>query len=283
MPSPVIFTIGPLELRWYGLFAALAALVFYVLMAVRAKRWNLDASKIADLMILIIITGLIGARLEYVRRFWDVFFVDDFAGIFRVWEGGLVFQGGFIVAALSCVVYSWLKKYPFGGVADLIALALPAAHAVARIGCFLNGCCFGRVWEHAGGVVYSAPGDVVLAIQKAQGVVPLDAAMPLPVLPVQLLESSWCALLALAIYWMERKKLFESQRFFIYVLFYSIGRFFLEFLRGDYVPIPTGGTLTPAQSTTLFFVLPAIILAMLITSYVKKRLIAPSHLQKKTK
>ena len=277
MPSPVIFSIGSLSLRWYGVFAALAALVFYLLLAVRAKRCNLDASKLADLMILIIITGLIGARLEYVRRFWGEYFADDMLGIFRVWEGGLVFQGGFIVAALSCMVFCWLKKYPFGAVADLIALALPAAHAVARIGCFLNGCCFGRVWDHACGVVYSAPGDVVLSIQKLQGVVPYDAQIPLPVLPVQLLESLWCALLALVIFWMERKKLFESRRFFIYVLFYSIGRFLLEFLRGDYVPIPSG--LTPAQSTTLFFVLPAILFAMAIKSYVRKHIIA-RHEQK---
>lgn len=258
--SPVIFSLGSLQLRWYGLFAALAALLFYALMACRAKRRGMDAGKIADLMVLIIISGLVGARLEYVRRFWSEFFAADWPGIFRVWEGGLVFQGGFIFAAVACLIFCRYRKYPCGGVADLIALALPAAHAVARVGCFLNGCCFGRPWNGWGGVTYAAAETAVARIQQLQGLLPTSAVLPLPAFPVQLLEALCCALIALVIWWMERRRCCDNRRFFVYLILYCIVRFLVEFLRGDYCPVPQW--LTPAQVTTLFVVLPAALLAL---------------------
>ena len=264
MPSPIIFTAGAFSLRWYGVFAALACLTFYLLMAVRCRRIRISASQIADLMLLIIISGLAGARLEFVRRFWSDYFADDLLGIFRVWEGGLVFQGGFIMAAIACIIYCVVKKFPIGEVADLVALALPAAHAVARIGCFLNGCCFGRPCRPGFGVVYGVPESGVIHIQRMQGLIAPTATAPLPVVPVQLLESLWCVMLALLIFWMERRRILDHRRFFVYVLLYPVGRFALEFLRGDYCPPPSG--LTPAQSTTLFVVLPAVIVAMAVTS-----------------
>lgn len=251
LPSPELLHLGSLAIRWYGACAALSAIVSYFLLIHRAKRFNLTEQQVLDVMVVCVLGGVVGARLEFVRRFWSEYFADDFWGIFRVWEGGLVFQGGFILVVLILMFLCWRRHWSLGDIADLTAPVLPIAHAIARFGCLLNGCCFGIPWCH--GVLYPATGNTVLAMQIANGWVAPEATMPLPVVPVQFLESLLCLAIAGFIYWMEHRKLMAHRRFLVYVLFYSFGRFLLEFLRGDYKP---HSGLTPAQGTTLLVVLP---------------------------
>ena len=143
LPNPEFIRLGPLTIRWYGFFAAVSALVSYFLLMRRAKRFNLTEQQVLDVMVVCVLGGVIGARLEYVRRFWDAFYANDFMGIFRVWEGGLVFQGGFILVVLILIAMCHLRKWSLGDIADLTAPVLPIAHAIARLGCLFNGCCFG--------------------------------------------------------------------------------------------------------------------------------------------
>ena len=269
MPDPEIFALGPLALRWYGLFAALAALLFYLTMCWRAKRYSLNAQDIADLLVVCIISGVVGARLEYVRRFWDVYFANDFMGIFRVWEGGLVFQGGFILTVIACFWYCRRRKWSPAQIADLTAPSLPAAHALARFGCLFNGCCYGKVWDGVLGIQYPAAGNTVMEIQRESGLLDSAAAQPLPCFPVQLLESFWCMLVAVVIYIMERRRILEGRRFLVYVLLYSAGRFAFEFFRGDY---SRRGVMTPAQWTTLLIVIPVTLAIIAYLSIRRKRL-----------
>ncbi|MBQ4480092.1 MAG: prolipoprotein diacylglyceryl transferase [Victivallales bacterium] len=251
LPDPEILHLGPLSIRWYGACAAIAAVVSYFLLTRRTKRFNIGEQQVLDIMMVCVLGGVVGARLEYVRRFWSDFFADDFWGIFRVWEGGLVFQGGFILVVLILLIMCHFRKWSIGDIADLTAPVLPIAHAIARIGCLLNGCCFGIPWAH--GVQYPATGNTVLSLQIANGYAPPGTTTPLPVVPVQFLESLLCVAIAALIFWMERRKVMHHRRFLVYVLLYSAGRIGLEFLRGDYEPHPG---MTPAQWTTLCFVLP---------------------------
>ena len=266
LPSPEFIHLGPLVIRWYGFFAAVSALVSYFLLMRRAKRFNLTEQQVLDVMVVCVLGGVIGARLEYVRRFWDVYFADDFWGIFRVWEGGLVFQGGFILVVVILIVMCHIRKWSIGDIADLTAPVLPIAHAIARLGCLFNGCCFGMPWHW--GVCYPAVGNDVLHQQIVKGFLPPDAVAPLPVIPVQLLESLLCLGIAGIIYLLERKQRFTHRRFLIYVLLYSIGRVALEFLRGDY---PQHDGLTPAQWTTLLVVMPVTIAIIAFLSWRRRR------------
>lgn len=266
LPSPELLRLGPLCIRWYGFCAAISALVSYFLLTRRAKRFNLTEQQVLDVMVVCVLGGVVGARLEYVRRFWDVYFAHDFWGVFRVWEGGLVFQGGFILVVLILCVMCKARKWSLGDIADLTAPVLPIAHAIARVGCLLNGCCFGVPWSH--GVCYPAVGNDVLHQQIAKGYLPLDATAPLPVVPVQLLESLVCLAIAVVIYVLERKQRLAHRRFFIYVLLYSAGRIALEFLRGDY---PQSDGLTPAQWTTLVVVLPVTLALLALVTWMRRR------------
>ena len=265
-PNPELIRLGPFAIRWYGFFAAVSAVVSYFLLTRRAKRFNLTEQQVLDVMVACVVGGVVGARLEYVRRFWDVYFADDFWGIFRIWEGGLVFQGGFILVVLILVVMCHIRKWSLGDIADLTAPVLPIAHAIARLGCLFNGCCFGAPWRY--GVCYPAVGNDVLHQQIAKGFLPPDATAPLPVIPVPLLESLLCLAIAGIIYWLERKQRLTHRRFLIYVLLYSVGRVALEFLRGDY---PQHDGLTPAQWTTLLVVLPITIAIIALLTWHRRR------------
>lgn len=261
MPSPIIFQIGALQIRWYGLFAAIAVIVTYAILSLRLKKTTIKPDDMTTLLTLCVLLGVIGARLEYVRRFWGVYFADNPMAIFRVWEGGLVFQGGFILAFIGALILCKIKRWSVGEVADLLAPALPVGHAVARLGCLLNGCCFGMPWNHFGAIKYPATGNDVLQTQIFLGLIPNNATETLPVLPIQALEALWCLIIAAIILLCEKKGILNKFRFFIYVLGYSIGRFFIEFLRGDYHQ--TSG-LTPAQMTTAFVIIPATLIAFAI-------------------
>ena len=122
MPDPVILELGSLQLRWYGVFAATAMLVSYFMLTLRARKSTfLKQDDVPSLLALCIVAGLIGARAEYVRRFWTEYFSHDPAAIFRVWQGGLVFQGGFILGFLAALVYCRVRKWPCGALGDLVA------------------------------------------------------------------------------------------------------------------------------------------------------------------
>ncbi len=249
MIDPVCFSLGPLSIRWYGIFAAGGMLAFYYLQLTRAKRYNFNANMVSDLTFTCMLAGMIGARLAYVLRFWSAEFAGrGFFEVFKLWQGGLVFQGGFIAAALAAIVLCRIRQWPLPLAADLIGPALPAGHAIARLGCLLNGCCFGRHYSGPLSVVYPSVGNSVLAIQKQQGILPSDATICAPTFPVAGLEALGNLLLCLLLLLLEKKRLCQGRLFLLYVMLYSSMRFSLEFLRGDYL----SAGLTPAQVTSLW-------------------------------
>lgn len=276
MPSPEILHIGAVSLRWYGLFAALAAIACYAVLMWRSKRYNFTSEELMDLLTCCVIFGIAGARLEYVRRMWSAEFAGHPGAIFRIWEGGLVFQGGFILAALAALVLCRMRKWPVGKIGDLMAVALPCGHAVARIGCFMNGCCFGRAvasdsfWT----VVYPSLGNQVLDIQKLHGVISADAMTPLPVLPVQVIESAECLAIAGIILCLDRRHLLDDLRFFVYVILYCLMRVTTECWRGDYESLALP---TPAQKTTLFVILPVTLAVFAFCLFRRRRISAPAE------
>ena len=258
--DPVAFHLGPLTIRWYGVFFALGFLAGYQLLVHRARRSSIGAERAANLTMLGMVAGVIGARLLYVIQNWAAEFRDNPAEIIRIDHGGLVFYGGFILGILVILVLSRVRRFPLGEFADLVAPALALAHAFGRVGCFLNGCCFGRVWNGFFAVTYP-PGSQVMQTQYQQGLFPPDLAAKvlqylhdparsspvqcLPVFPVQLLESvTNLAILALLLL-IEKHLPRRGQLFAVYLLLYAAGRFADEFMRGDY--LEHIGGLTSAQ------------------------------------
>jgi phosphatidylglycerol---prolipoprotein diacylglyceryl transferase len=260
--DPVAFQIGSLTIRWYGVFTALGFAAAFSLMLLRAPRHNIPRERVSDLTFTAMIGGLLGARLLYVLQNLG-YFTRNPGEIIRIDHGGQVFYGGFILAVIAIAILAKLKKMQPASIADMFAPALPLGHAFGRVGCFLNGCCFGKPYNGACSVHYHMPEyHSALSVQHDLGIVPPEAMQSLPVFPIQLVAS--IANLAICIFLLAIAPRIKArgQLFALYAILYSVMRFSLEFMRGDYLSHPLG--LTPAQwvglivfpiATAAFFIL----------------------------
>ena len=184
----------------------------------RAAKSGYDPDVIIDLSVLVILVSIVGARLAYVLVRWN-HYQHDLPGIFRIWEGGLVQYGGMVAGALVGLWFFRRKGINMWTGADIVAPSLAMGVTVGRIGCFLNGCCYGRACEHPWGVVF---GQSSAAGTHFPGV---------HLHPTQLYE----AFLALAVFFVllaaDRRKPFEGFLFWLFVLLLSVYRFLIEPLR----------------------------------------------------
>lgn len=205
-----------------------------------SEEQKLDVNKVLDISLFTLTGILIGMRLFYVFQNWrqfDFLFpfnLDKFLKIFKIWEGGLVMYGGFIGALLFGVPIAIIKKVNVLKLMDAHAPALGLGIFFTRIGCFLNGCCHGKVCNLPWPLGISYPKDSILySSQLGQKIITSDASHTVSVYATQLYESFWGLIIFifLSIYWKKRK--FEGEVFFICSIMYAVGRFFIEFFRGD--------------------------------------------------
>lgn len=244
--DPIAFTIGGLTIRWYGVFTALGFMAGFLLMVARAPRHGISRDRVADFTFLAMVAGLVCARGLFVLQEWD-YFGRNVGEIIRIDHGGQVFYGGFLGAVAAVAVYARCKRVGLADVADLFAPALPLGHAFGRIGCFLNGCCFGIPYGGPCSVHYPA-GEAysgTLQAQVLQGQVGVDAVQSLPVFPVQLVAAAGNVAICLVLLVVAPRLKAKGQLFALYAVLYSVARFSTEFVRGDHVSPPLG--VTPAQ------------------------------------
>jgi phosphatidylglycerol:prolipoprotein diacylglycerol transferase len=217
---PILLQIGPLTLRTYGALVALAFLA-----ALRMSKWAIQLRGIPekflmDLSLVLVSFGILGSRLFYVLLNWPYYAAHPMDSL-KVWEGGLVFYGGFAVAAIAGYLYTRKNGISPAVMADCLAPALAMGQAIGRWGCFFAGCCYGRPTTVAWAVRFKDPASLA----------PLDLAIH----PVQVYEA--CGNLAIAfILWRHLLKKPQGpagQTFWLYVLLYGVLRFGMEILRGD--------------------------------------------------
>lgn len=248
---PIAFQIGGLTVRWYGVMIAVAFLVGLWTAARRAPRVGIPGERIYDVGLWLIVGAIGGARLFYVLSYPEKVFENPlfpnapWTEVFMVQRGGLVFYGGLIGAAIACVVFAWVRKLPLWRLADVLSPSIALGYVPGRIGCFLNGCCFGRPCDLPWAVRYPTQSDVWQQHFEA-GLTALGAPSA-PVHPTQLYD----ALLSLALYIglaaLFRRRRFEGQVFATYLMGYAIQRSYVELFRGDYPPGHLHAGLTPAH------------------------------------
>jgi len=232
--KPILFHWGSLSLHSFGLLVALGFLAGLWLAARNARRVGLPGDAVYDLAPWLVVGGLLGARLLYVVSYWD----RDFAGkplteVFAVWRGGLVFYGGLITATLLAVWRLHRMKLPVWTFADCLAPGIVVGHAFGRLGCLMNGCCFGR--PSAAPWAIRFPADHVTGGN--------------PVHPTQLYEAGLNLLFLAVLQLLFARRRFPGQVFCAYLVGYALLRSTVEAFRGDYAPVaPRAGLLlTPGQ------------------------------------
>jgi phosphatidylglycerol:prolipoprotein diacylglycerol transferase len=215
-------TLGPFTLHTYGFLLAIAFLAGLWVASRQARRAGLDASRITDMAVWVLIAGLIGAKLLLVLVDWR-YFGGNPRQLLSVFQSGGVFYGGLIGGVL--VAWWYVRRYQLPGwqTADVLAPGVVLGQAIGRLGCFAAGCCWGKACTLPWAVTFT---DVYAS--RAVGT-PMDT----PLHPTQLYESTAAFLIFAFLLWLAPRKAFHGQVVLSYVALYSTVRFALEFLRGD--------------------------------------------------
>ncbi len=236
-----LFFIGDFPIRTYGLFLSLgiisAACVAYFLLKKDGRGWH---NHIVDFSIYCGIAGIIGARL------WDVFFFDwDYYGnhlleIPFVWQGGMAIQGGLVLGTLVGIWYTKKHNIDTWAFGDIIAPAIIMGQSVGRMANLMNGDAFGHPTGGNFGIIYPDT-TLAYAVYGSQ-----------PLWPAEVWEGQIDILIFIVLLIFSTFKHSKGQVFVLYTVLYSIARFFLEYLRGDYNTLMWG--LKSAQLTSLLVI-----------------------------
>jgi phosphatidylglycerol:prolipoprotein diacylglycerol transferase len=218
----------------YGLMLFLSFLASMNLAAWRARREKINPEIIYDLAFWVFLGGLLGARAFYVWEYWGVR-IHTFWDIFKLWEGGIVFYGSVLGATAGLFFYRAMRPFPLGPVLDSLAPAIALGIAIGRIGCFLNGCCYGDMCD-----AQKIPWAVTFPRESApwvdqvkHGLIPLTASRSLPVHPTQLYSAldGLILVVLLSAFYPLRKR--DGEVMALLMMTYPVSRFLIERLRND--------------------------------------------------
>jgi len=230
----ILFQIGQFPIYSYGFFLGVAFLVGIYYASRRAPGYGVTPDAVVEVSVLCIFGAIIGSRLIFVLLNWDIY-RDNLIHIFLIREGGLTYYGGVLGALLLATPYIIYKKYSLPALFDICTPAIALGYSIARIGCFLNGCCYGRVCPYT--------------------TFPLGVHFPSLEgwrYPTQIYAVGYSLLIFFLLLKMEKKKVFLGELFFDYLWMYGIARFLIEYLREE--PFSMWGIMTVAQFACILII-----------------------------
>ncbi len=221
--SPDAFSIGSMSVKWYGVIIAAGFLLAFLYVMSSCKKFKVDDDKLLDTVIVGIIGGIIGARAYYVLFYTGDQYIKNPISALYIWEGGLGIYGGIIGGLICGALVAKFRKISVAAVLDLASLGFLIGQTIGRWGNFVNQEAFGVETNLPWGMTSEATSRV------ASG----------PVHPCFLYESLWCLLGFVLLHIFSRKfRRYDGQVFLLYLVWYGIGRFFIEGLRTDSLIMP---------------------------------------------
>lgn len=241
---PILFHIGPLTVYSYGVMMAAAVIVCSFFLSRDARRAGLNSDLIVDIVFWVVISGLLGARIFFVLLNLE-FFAGNPIEIFMIQNGGLSWQGGLILAAVVGMSLIRERSLPLWKTLDIFAPYIALGQSIGRIGCFFNGCCYGRPISWG----------IFFPVHQAR------------LHPTQLYDALGLLVIFLIL---KRQKAFSSPKaqgevFCLYLVLASFQRFVIEFFRADHTQ--TIGGLSIFQIISLCILIPA----AYVTTRIKSR------------
>lgn len=212
--SPIAFSIGGFELHWYGIMVVLAIIAVILIASREAKRVGLSAGVIHSVAIWAVIGGLIVSRLVHIIDQWDYYMAHPRQIV--AFEGQTIY-GAILGALIAVIIYCWVKKLSFWQIGDVVAPGAVVGQAIGRVGCILNGCCYGLPTDLPCAVVYTSPDSY--------------APVGVAVHPTQFYLLLW-NLVVFAVLWQLRRRLKPvGSLVLFYMALYALGDFGIRFLR----------------------------------------------------
>jgi len=247
--KPTLFYIGSgahaFPVHSYGFLIAIGLVVGVAISLRRGRSVGIETGATLDLTFYAIVVGLVGARLlyvlmhagEYARLCGGVALprslgqtVYDCTASLRFWQGGLVFLGGAVLSAVVMLLYARRRGLKLGDVADVLSPSVSIAHVFGRIGCFMVGCCYGKLWAKG---VHFPPDSVAYSEFLEHRAILVGAPSSPGVHPTQLYESAGELLIFIGLVWLWPRRKFPGAVALGYAFAYGILRFFVEIFRGD--------------------------------------------------
>lgn len=216
--NPIILTIGSLELRWYGVMVALAILTVVLWTYYQTKKGaKITSDQVLSGFIIGTISGIIGARLLHVVDYWSYYSAhpENIIG-----GDGLAIYGGILGAALGLLIYSKFSKFKALYLFDVMAPGIAFSQAVGRIGCLINGCCYGAHCDLPWAISYSHPDSFAEKLNFGYH-------------PTQVYEMIFMVILGLGLILLKKKIRFMGSQFYMYFGCYSVFRFAVGFIRDN--------------------------------------------------
>ncbi len=246
----VLLDLGFIQIYWYSFFIFVALLIGGTLAIKEARKWNISEEKMINMFFFLIPISLIGARLYYVLFNWS-YYSKNMLEIFEVWQGGLAIHGGIIAGSIFVILYSYAHKISIARMSDILVVSLIIGQAIGRWGNFFNQEAYGAATTleflnkfipvrfivdgmNIGGVYYH---------------------------PTFLYESLWCLVGFIVLLIIRRMKYTQiGQITGFYLIWYGVGRFFIEILRTDSLMI---GPLKAAQIMSVIMIILGIIIIVM--------------------
>jgi len=211
---PILFVLGPLTVYSFGFMLAVAVVVCSYLFGRDVAKAGLPKDVAYDFVFWTAITGVAGARIFYILLNLD-YFIQDPTEIYKLQNGGLAWQGGLIFATASAFFFLRQRKLPILKFLDMASPYGALGQAIGRIGCFLNGCCYGKpVWW-----------GPFFPIHEAH------------LHPTQIYESAGLLIVFFVLKNLNQKNLGEGRVFACYLMFAATLRFVVQFFRDDHDPV----------------------------------------------
>ncbi|MEL7562617.1 prolipoprotein diacylglyceryl transferase [Dehalogenimonas sp. 4OHTPN] len=216
--DPIAFSIGGLELRWYGIFIMLAIIAAGFITHLEAKRRSLNLD-VNTLLLVVVLAGMLGARLFHVVDNWS-FYAAQPQMIWHLSEGGLAIWGGLLGGGIAVLGYALLQRLPLLKLLDVLVPGVIVGLIIGRLACIVNGDTVGGVTNLPWAFIYTNPGSMIR-----------PELLGLPVQPYPLYEMLWNGLGLALILWLRRRPLSDGILFLTFIGFYAAGRFLLTFVR----------------------------------------------------
>jgi phosphatidylglycerol:prolipoprotein diacylglycerol transferase len=214
---PILIKIGPVTIYTYGFFVFLGVLISYLVASKDAEKIGINKEIFSHIICWVLIFSFIGARLFYILVEFRNFLKDPLGLLLS--RGGFVFYGGLIFGIFSLYFLTKKHNLEFLKIIDVISGVVPVGHSLGRIGCFFNGCCYGKPTTSWIGITFPPYSPAGLTGEK--------------LIPTQLISSFFLFLLFLFLRFLKKNKRFDGEIALYYILIYSIFRFIIEFFRGD--------------------------------------------------
>ncbi|MEK5524000.1 prolipoprotein diacylglyceryl transferase [Heyndrickxia sporothermodurans] len=259
--NPIAFKLGGLEVHWYGIIIGVGIALGLYLVMKESERLGLNKDLFADLLIWAIPISIICARIYYVIFEWNNYYSTHPQDIIKIWNGGIAIHGALIGAIITTIIFSRLKKVSFWKLADIAAPSIILGQAIGRWGNFMN-------QEAHGGEVSRSFLENLHLPDFIINQMYIDGTYYQPTF---LYESIWNIVGFIILILLRRVNLRRGELFLSYIIWYSIGRFFVEGLRTDSLMLTSN--LRMAQVISIALVAIAIVLWIIrkVTGMAKER------------